>query len=359
MPIVPARFPIYFAFAAAVAVPIAGCDRAIPDAAAQTAPKPASPDGTKAVPVSLVPVERGPVDRPLHAGGVLKQKSELDLAFTVGGVVAVLLVDEGSRVHRRQVLAELDATEVGAAAAQAREAVAKADRDLSRVRSLHTTGALPLVDLQNAETGAAVARAQLSAADFAARHAVIVAPDDGIIDQRLAEKGEVLAPGRPVFRMSGRSKGAVVRVALTDKDALGLAVGDGAVVQLDADPDLRLPAKISAFATVASPMTGTFDVEVKLDAPPKVLLSGMTVKVTIPRTETPHATVPLASLVGADGKSAFVYLAVNGHAKRAPVQVAFVTGDRAALAQGLDGVGQIVGAGAALLEDGAAVDIRP
>jgi membrane fusion protein, multidrug efflux system len=359
MTIVPAKFPIYFGFAFAGlvgAVSLTGCDRAISDASAQPAQKKSE---AAPVPVALATVERGPIERPLRAGGILRQKSELDLAFTVGGVVSALRVDEGAVVRRGQVLAELDATEVGAAVAQSREAVAKADRDLSRVKSLHTTGSLPLVDLQNAETGAAVARAQLAAADFASRHAVIVAPDDGVIDQRLAEKGEVLSPGRPVFRMSGRSKGAVVRVALIDKDALALTVGQPAEVQLDAAPDVRLPAKISTLATVASPATGTFDVEVKLDAPPKTLLSGMTVKVTIPRTETPHATIPMASLVRADGKNAFVYLVVDGHAKRAPVTVLFLTGDRAALAAGLDGVDRIVGAGAALLEDGVAVDVRP
>lgn len=361
MAIVFPKFPIFFAFAAtaaAMAFPLAGCDHAIPEASAQAA-KTAAKSDARPVPVSLVSVERGPLERPLRVGGVLKQKSELDLAFTTGGVLSVLFVDAGAHVRRGQVLAQLDATEVGAAARQAREAVAKAERDLERVKSLHATGALPLVELQNAETGAAVARAQLAAADFAARHAQIVAPDDGLIDQRLAEKGEVLAPGRPVFRMSGRSKGAVVRVALTDKDALGLTVGQSATVQLDAAPDAQLPAKISTLATVASPATGTFDVEVKLDAPPERLLSGMTVKVTIPRTETPRATVPLSSLVRADGKSAFVYVADAGHAKRLAVEVAFVAGDRAALATGLDGVDRIVGAGAALLEDGAAVDVRP
>ncbi len=349
---------VLFGAAALASVAIAGCGKAIPDAAAEPAQKATRIDA-RPVPVSLATVQRGPIDRPLHAGGILKQKSELDLAFTVGGVLSGLFVDEGARVHRGQVLAQLDATEVGAATAQAREAVAKADRDLSRVRSLHGTGALPLVDLQNAETGAAVARAQLAAADFAQRHAVIVAPDDGLIDQRMAEKGEVLSPGRAVFRMSGRSKGAVVRVALTDRDALGLVVGQPAEVQLDAAPDALLAAKISTLATVASPATGTFDVEVKLDTAPERLLSGMTAKVTIPRTQTPHATVPLASLVRADGKSAFVYVVDSGHARRAPVELAFMIGDRAALSAGLDGVDHVVGAGAALLEDGSSVEVRP
>ena len=97
-----------------VAVPLVtllGCARAIPDAAAEPAQKAESSAAGRAhVPVSLVKVERGALARDLRAGGVLKQKSEVDLAFTVGGVLAVLYVDEGARVRRGQVLAQLDGT---------------------------------------------------------------------------------------------------------------------------------------------------------------------------------------------------------------------------------------------------------
>lgn len=355
-----ARAAASFTVLLATALALDGCGRAIPEASAEPAAKdPGAKRDAKPVPVTLAAVERGPIERPLHAGGLLKQKSELDLAFTVGGVLATVFVDEGARVRRGQVLAQLDGTDTGAAVAQAREAATKADRDLARVKSLHATGALPLVDLQNAETGATVARAQLAQASFAAQHAVIVAPDDGVVDQRLAEKGEVLAPGRPVFRMSGRSKGAVVRVALPDRDVLGLVVGQTASVQLDAAPDVVLPAKIATLASVASPATGTFDVEVKLDAPPERVLSGMTAKVTIPRTLSPRATVPLGSLVGADGKRAFVYTVDAGRARRVAVEIAFLTEGRAALASELRGVDAIVGDGAALLEDGSAVLVQP
>jgi len=257
------------------------------------------------------------------------------------------------------VLARLDTTEVAAGVSQARQSAERAERDLARARHLRATGALAVSEEQNAETGANVARAVLAAQEFNARHAVIVAPDDGFIDRRLAAVGEVVAAGRPVFHLSGRSRGAVVRLGLVDRDALGLGVGASATVTLDARPDAALPAHVSQIATVASPGTGTYDVEVRLDKDPPGLLSGMTAKVVIDHQESPAAHVPLGSLVDESGRSAAVFTVRGGKAVRLPVTVAFLYGDQAALSTPLDGVEQVVTDGATALADGAPVRLVP
>ena len=63
----------------------------------------------------LADVASGPVARPVRGTGVVRLKSEADLSFKVGGVIAALYVEEGAQVRRGQVLASLDPTEVDAA----------------------------------------------------------------------------------------------------------------------------------------------------------------------------------------------------------------------------------------------------
>src|SRR4029079_11327613 len=124
-------------------------------------------------------------------------KSEADLSFKVGGIVAAVLVDEGAIVKRGQVLARLEPTGVHAANRQARAAAVKAERDLERVKRLYATGAVAVAEQENAETGVQLARAGAAAAAFNAKRAALVAPDDGRVDKRMIEPGEVAAPGRP------------------------------------------------------------------------------------------------------------------------------------------------------------------
>lgn len=322
---------------------------------------PPPPDANEVrVPVRLAAVAAGPVDRPIRGTGILRLKREMDLSFKVGGVVANVFVEEGARVKKGQVLARLDPTEVDAAVRQAKEGATKAERDRDRVQRLHTSGALPLADLQNAETGLALARAAVDAASFNLQRSAVIAPDDGRIDKRLVETGEIAAPGRPVFHMSGQSKGAIVRIGVTDRDILRVREGAVARVVLDARPETPLTGHVAQVATVASPGVGTFDVEVRLDDPPTDVLSGLTAKVAIEKREDVAAIVPIGSLAFSADRKAAVFVVDAGHAKRIPVTLAFLDGERAAIAAGdhaLDGHPAIIEAGASQLEDGTRVKV--
>jgi membrane fusion protein, multidrug efflux system len=313
-----------------------------------------------AVPVRVVSPQAGPVSRPIRGAGIVRLKSEADLSFKVGGVVAAVLVEEGGAVKKGQVLARLDPTEVDASLRQAREAVAKAERDDARAKRLYAAGAVPTAERENAETGLELARAAAQAAAFNAQRAAVIAPDDGRIDRRMVEPGEIVAPGRPVFHLSGRSKGAIVRIGLGDRDVLRVREGDVATVRVDARPEDPIAGRITQIATVATPHVGTFDVEVKLDTSADGLLSGLTAKVEIAHEEPAAAVVPLGALVDGNGPNAALFVVEQGRAKKVPVKVAFLVDGRAALAKAaLPADAKIVEAGAPDLEDGAAVRLVP
>jgi len=333
-----------------------GCQSAEADAHAAESPPVAEADTA----VRLADVQAGPVARPIRGTGVVRLKSEADLSFKVGGVIAALYAEEGAQVRKGQVLASLDPTEVDAALRQAKEGTTKADRDLLRVSRLAATGALPPANLDDAETAAAQSHAALTAAQFNAQRSQIIAPDDGRIDRRLAESGEIAAAGRPIFHLSGRSRGAVVKIGLTDRDVLRIKEGDHAHVVCDAQPDAPLEGTVSQIATVASPSSGTFDVEIRLVAPPPRMLSGLTAKVTIPHDENAVAVVPVSALTLGKGDSASVFTVTDGHAKQVDVKVAFLTGDHAALSvAALPPGSRVVSSGVAELADGARVRIVP
>jgi membrane fusion protein (multidrug efflux system) len=205
----------------------------------------------------------------------------------------------------------------------------------------------------------------VEAAAFNARLAVLTAPDDGVLAHRAVEPGEVVAPGRPVLRLAGRGQGAVVRVGLPDRDAVLVSVGDRAEVTVDAQPGRVHAAHVSQVAGVASPATGTFDVEVRLDTAPRTLLSGLSAKVAIAHREQPQATVPLSALVAGSGSGSgpgaesggrtAVFTVQDGRALRVPVEVGFLYGDRAAIASGLERIESVVVAGTEALTDQAVV----
>jgi RND family efflux transporter MFP subunit len=339
--------------AAALALAASGALLAACDPAAAAAPPP-----DEAIPVRTAAVSHGPVDRPVRAAGLVAAKDEWDLGFKVGGLLAAVEVHEGQAVAKGQVLARLDPTEVAAGVRQAREALEKARRDAARIGALVAGESAPRQAGDDARTALAVAEAALTSAEFNLRHATLLAPDAGWIDRRLAEPGEVVGAGRPIVHLSGQGRGFVVRAALTDRDALGLSPGAPATVVLDARPDAPLPGRVAELSRSAGRGTGTYQVEIRLDpagAPP--LLSGLTAKVEIARRVAAAGAVPLASVVDGDGQAGAVFTVEGGRARRVPVRIAFLQGDRAVLAGGVEALARVVTDGAPRLADGRAVKV--
>jgi multidrug efflux pump subunit AcrA (membrane-fusion protein) len=129
-------------------------------------------------------------------------------------------------------------------------------------------------------------------------------------------------------------------------------------VILDADPDRPLTGQVTEIARAAGRGTGTFQVEIALDASPgPALLSGLTAKVEVARTVPAAGAVPIGAVVDGEGEQGAVFTVAEGVAHRVPVRIAFLQGDRAVLAGGLQGVGRVVSEGAPRLADGTRVKV--
>ena len=318
--------------------------------------------GPDLIAVRTAPVAREWVTRPVEATGTLHSKDEIELSFKMPGVVSRVLVAEGQQVRRGQPLATLDLREVDAQVMAARSAVAKAERDLARAEALYADSVATLAQVQDARTGAEVARSGLQAAAFNRRYATIVAPADGVVLRKLAQDGELVSPGAPVLVLGSSERGQVLRVGVADRDAVRLKPGDAATVRFDAFPGEELAGSVREVAPSADPRTGTYQVEVSVAANGRPLASGLVGRVEIrPAAGTEMALVPIQAVLEADGEAATVYtLAADGRtARRLPVSVAFIQGERVAVSGGLDGVSAVVTDGAAYLGDGVAVQVVP
>ncbi|HEU5059273.1 MAG TPA: efflux RND transporter periplasmic adaptor subunit [Kofleriaceae bacterium] len=322
---------------------------------------PASQKGSvHEVPVRVARVERGPLARPVHAAGRIGYSAETRLAFKVGGVIARVAVDEGDAVQKGQVLARLDPREIDAHLSEAESARAKAERDLERARILNRDHVVTREVLENATTAAEVARAGVAAARFNRRFSEIVAPQSGVVLARLVEPGEVVGPGTPILVVGSAGTGRVVKAGVADRDVVRLAVGDPAEVSLDALPGARLGGTVSEIAPAATPQTGLFEVEVRLDGAEPALAAGMIAHAAIqPRATETMTTVPLAALVDADGVRGrvFALTADRRRVKAHAVDIAFLIGERVALRGGLDGVAEVVSDGAAYLDETSQVKV--
>jgi multidrug efflux system membrane fusion protein len=321
------------------------------------------PRTTATVPIAVrtQPVVTTALSRPVTGTGVVAARDEFPLGFKIGGVVSNVTVREGDVVRAGQLLAELDLREIDAAVEKTRAGLAKAERDRARVQSLWSDSLAPLAQLQDATTAVELARADVQSAGMNRRYATIIAPTAGRVLRRAAEPGQTVAAGAPVVVIGGSTGGTIVRVGLADRDVVRVRVGAAATVELDAFPGRVTTGRVRQLAGAATQGTGAYAVEIMLDDV-RDLVSGMIARVSIAAVGgEPLRTVPIEALVDADGErgNVFVLSADGARAQRRPVRVAYLSAGRAALREGLDGVGAVVTDGAAYLTDGARVRVLP
>ncbi len=309
--------------------------------------------------VETVAVAPATIPLSVYTSGRLASKAEVRLSFKIGGIVGRMLVDEGRSVKKGQLLAQLDLAEIQAQVRQAKSALDKAWRDRDRVEALRADKVATLEQVQDATTALEVAQSNWDMADFNLRHASIYAPASGKILKRFAEQGELVGPGSPVLMFGSTSRDWVLRVGVADRDVVRLRIGDPAAASFDAYPGRTFAANVTEIAGAADPMSGTYEVELRVDADGQTLLSGFVASVTIEPTQTESLiAIPPDALIGADGDAGFVYVMTNDRTvKRTPVQIGRLMDDAIGIRSGLDAGQRVITTGAAYLKEGMAVRV--
>ena len=326
-------------------------------------PSPQATAPTASAPVRVAPAESAIVSGGVRAVGILGPRDELRLSFKTGGVVERVAVDVGDRVTAGQLLAVLKRAEVDAAVAQAAEAAEKSRRDLERARQLRLDEVATQEQVEDLTTAYNVARSTLETARFNARFASIVAPADGVVLQRLAKASELVQGGQPVLVLGATGEGWVVRIALADRDAVRVNLGDTATVSFDAFPGRSFAGRVTRIGSSADPYTGTFEVEIEVAPEGARFARGLVAKVQLAirgeQGDEAQTVVPVTALVEADGPAAIVYVLDSsaGVARRRTVTVGQIAGDRVVVIAGLVPGEQVVTDGAAWLTDGRPVRV--
>ncbi len=292
--------------------------------------------------------------------GTLGAKEEIPLAFKMGGVVNRIAVEAGQSVRAGDLLAELALTEIDAQVSAAREGRDKAARDLARAERLFADSIATLSQVEDARTQRDVTAAQLRAAAFNRQYAVVRAPAAGVVLRRMIETGQFVSASSPVFVLRTAGKGLVLRAAASDRDAVRLAPGERAEVRFDAFPGKQFAGRVERVGVAASPLTGTYEVEIAVDPADSRLSSGLIGRATLsPSSASPVLMIPAEALLEVDGNEASVFVVseAGGTAQRVKIRVLFLDGAWAAIEGDVTESSRVVTAGATRLSDGARVTV--
>jgi membrane fusion protein, multidrug efflux system len=196
------------AFLAAAALVLAACNRGKDQASA-----PAEPPVTILGPESVVVLDSVRLRAGPKISGTLQPEVEAQVRAEVAGTVLQTYAEQGQRVAKGTLLARIDrrAVEDAYLSAQSQVRSAEANRDIAernaeRFRSLAKAGAVAERDLEQAESQAtaadaqvADARARLASAQKTLGQTRVTAPITGVVSERQASPGDVVQVGAALF----------------------------------------------------------------------------------------------------------------------------------------------------------------
>lgn len=303
---------------------------------------------------------------PTAYAGEVRARHEPALAFRIGGKISKRFVDVGARVKKDQPLAELDASDVALQreAAQAQLSSAEADlalatSELERYRDLvdQQLVSRSLYDARVSQHEAATARvrqarAQADVSVNQAGYAVLRAPASGVIAQRLAEAGQVVAAGQTVFVLAEDGEREVA-ISVPERDARDFSVGRPLAVELWSRPGERFPGALREISPSADPQARTFAARVSFEPGDTPVDLGQSARVYANGGDQPVVTVPLSAVHEKDGEAAvWVVDPAASQVNLRPVVLGAYGEDRVPVREGLAAGDWVVAAGVHLLLEG-------
>jgi len=274
----------------------------------------------------------------VRAPGKIEPRTQVKISADIAGKVVRLLVKEGDRVKKGQLMLQLDDTQYRAMAGQAQAALSTArvrlhdaettlktaessytrqaslwkekvlsqaewDQATSTIESARTTMSAAREEVTRSEAAFAAASDNLAKTRF-------LAPFEGVVSSLDVEQGEIVIigtmnnPGTQILTVSDLSR-MLVKADVDETDVVDMKLGQKAKITVDALPDTSFQGTVveignTAKRSIITPAEGqtNFEVKVVFDTQVPEVRPGMTADVEIETATHPNTTgVPIQAVV--------------------------------------------------------------
>lgn len=334
----------------------------------------------------------------LNASGYVTARVEATVSSKITGKVMEILVEEGMKVERNQIVAKLDASNAESSLRLAEAQLASArlnlaetepmlkytEAEMNRLNALGTR-AVSISEVSRAQADARTQEAKLERikADITVAErqvddwkqqvddTIIRAPFTGVVTTKDSQPGEMISP---MSAGGGFTRTGICTLVDMASLEIEVDVGESFInrvtadqpveATLDAYPEWKIPGKVIAIIPTADRQKATVKVRVAFEKLDPRILPQMGVKVafqsaevTEPATTKLALSVPKEAVQNNNGRDV-AWVVQDGKVERRAITVSNVNGTAATLTAGLSQGETVVLNPPSTLTDGAAVTVE-
>lgn len=313
-------------------------------------------DKDKMIPVMVTTLTKKEFNHYVEAQGVVDSDKNVKVASETGGAIKKIYVKEGQYVTAGKVLAKLDDVLIRKGMAELEQSMEFVKINYEKQTKLWAQKIGTEIEYLSIKNQYESLEKKKESLQEQLEKTNIKAPINGVVDDIIANEGEIAAPGVPMLRIvDGKDVKIIADIAETYS----------ASVQKGTNATVKFPALGKTFVTpitnigeVINPSDRSFKVELALSNPEKLYKPNMLATVQVKDYAKKEAVVIPRNAIMRGETDEFVFVVQNGVAKKTIIKTGLTYQGETEVLSGLNGNEQLITVGFQDLSDGQKVEVK-
>lgn len=281
-------------------------------------------------------VEQTTIESTQSYPGTIEETSGSSISFSTIGTVSNILVHEGQKVRKGQLIGSLDETTLKSAYSTAEAMLSQAKDAYNRMKQLHDNNSLPEIQwvevqskLRQAQSAEEIARKNLS-------DSKLYAPFSGVVAKRSVDDGENVIPGQEVVKLV-KIDNVKVSVPIPENEISRISIGDKVEIVVPALNNRTFTGTIVEKGISAYPITRTYDIKASVNNSEGVLMPGMLCSLYLDNVTNSQLIVIPSNVIQLDeNNNTIVWINERGKAKKRIVTTGILSDKGVQIVSGLN-----------------------
>ena len=270
------------------------------------------------IPVTTYVVTEKQLREELKFSGKLTTDQDLMLMATTQGRVTRIRVNKGDLVTSGQVIAAVESDLYKEQYDVAQSAYEKLTRDVERFRIMAESEAITRQQLEGMELNLKQAEAQYLAAKKQFEDTQITSPVSGYVNQLFVKLGGVVGPGIPVAEIVNNEQ-LKLSLKISERDMPAIREAETVPVTLGISPRDTINGKVT-FTSIKPDYSGLYPVDISIEGADKSYAGQLATAHFTKYSNPTLMYIPQSAILGYGQAVQYVYIAVDGMAKRKEVK---------------------------------------
>jgi RND family efflux transporter MFP subunit len=309
-----------------------------------------------AIPVQTEIVKSVVTNDVISVSGNIEGNSTVRLGFMVAGKIDFIAYKEGQNISKGQLISSLDPSNYNLAKEMADVQVNSASDEFNRLKIMHDRNSISDGDFSKISFALQQAKVQQKLQVKNVSDTKLFSPITGVLLKKIAEVGEIVGIGTPLFVISDIKKVKVIAY-IPEGELHNIRLGQNAKILITA-LNKYYEGKVIEVGSAADATSRAFTVKIELENTGLLIRPGMIAEVTLPSNlQKEIISIPTDAVLNDLDNQSYVFVidTTNSKAFKRKISIGNIINNRITVIAGLKEGEAIVIAGQGKLNDASSI----